>query len=802
MLPALAEDRAGLAAPGFDRGVAPCDGGWFSPPDGDPADDMLPLADPLHVDAGDDTTVCRGASLFLNGSVTGGVPPYSVQWTPTAGLASSTTLFPGTTPDTTTTYILTVTDANGATASDTVDVNVAFDRPPVVLPSNTYPRCVGETVTLTAPNYPHYLWSTGETTQTIAVSKPGKYTVTVTDANGCSGTSDSVLVRYHAQPSSLIIGARSSCPEMLERYSVDGGAGHTYNWLVSSNGKIVSGDGTAEITVRWDASGSGWVQLTHIIDTSRCTIDTVVTVNIGSGLKPVIRSSGGTVFCAGDSIVLSTDSYRSYLWSTGDTTQSIVVRGPGRYSVTATSSSGCIGISDTVEVKMRDQLRPVIVGASLTCLNIGVSYTVEDAANSTFEWSLSGGGVIFTSQKGATVGVRWTKPGTWVIYVRQMLDASSCSADTSMVVTVVEESEATITPNGPISFCMGDSVILDAGEGYLSYLWSTGSTERTIVARTDGDYSVTMLTAGCLGTSTATIHVAVNLPSPPAITVDGDTLRVAVGRSYQWYRNDRPIQGAEGEEYIAMIGGRYSVLVVDTNGCSALSAPMIVTTPSWGVTTPADSARPGEIVVIPLLLQGATGVSFTRDFAAELRFNRTLLKPLDVQGAAWTSTILGDTTILTLQGDESMGESDTLARISFLALLGDAERTALRLSDFSWIGDIPVPRLVDGEFMLAGLCRIGAPRLVGAGSTFGLKSIAPNPFDGATTVEIDLAESGATRLLLADARGHIVATLLDGDVAPGRYAIEFDAAGLPSGVYYCILSSPTRTATRQLRVVR
>jgi len=801
VLPARAEERAGLALHGLDRDADFYDGVLFVPADGDPAEEMQPPADPLRVNAGADTTICRGSSFFLNGSITGGAPPYSVQWTPTTGLASSTTLFPGASPDTTTTYILTVTDADGITARDTVEVGVAFDRPPVVLPSNTYPRCVGETVTLTAPNYPHYLWSTGETSQTIAVSKPGKYAVTVTDANGCSGTSDSVLVRYHAQPSSLIIGARNSCPEMEERYSVDGGAGHTYSWLVSSNGRIVGGDGTAEITVRWETSGSGWVRLTHMIDTSRCTIDTVITVTVNPGIKPSIASSGGTVFCAGDSVVLSTDSHESYLWSTGDTTQSIVVREAGRYSVTATSG-GCSGTSDTIEVKMRDQLHPVIIGPSLACLNVGVSYTIEDGENSTFNWTISGGGVIFTSQKGATIGVRWTQPGTWVVSVRQTINASSCAADTSMVVTVVEESQANITPSGPTSFCVGDSVTLDAGEGYLSYQWSTGSTERTIVARTDGDYSVTVLTAACLGTSTASIHVAVHLPVPPTIDVDGDTLRVAPGLSYQWYRNDRPIQGAEGREIVAVLGGRYTVLVVDSSGCSALSDPLIVTNTTWAVTTPTDSAQPGDIVVIPLLLRGATGVGFPRDFAAELHFNRTLLKPLDVQGASWTSATLGDSMIITLQGDGSMGQSDTLARMSFLALLGDAERTALHLSGFSWVEDIPAPQLVDGEFVLAGLCRVGSPRLVGAGGTFGLKSIAPNPVDGKTVVEIDLAESGATRLLLADVRGHLVATLLEGDVAPGHYAIEFDAARLPSGVYYCILSSPTQTETRKLRVIR
>lgn len=92
----------------------------------------------VTVSAGPDYILCLGGAAILGGTASGGTTPYTIIWTPPTGLSSSTILTPVATPTVTTSYTLTVTDANGCSASD--DATVTIDN------SQTAPA-----VTLTSP---------------------------------------------------------------------------------------------------------------------------------------------------------------------------------------------------------------------------------------------------------------------------------------------------------------------------------------------------------------------------------------------------------------------------------------------------------------------------------------------------------------------------------------------------------------------------------------------------------------------------------------------------------------------------
>ena len=65
---------------------------------------------------------------------------------------------------------------------------IVYPLPEIVM-DDTYLFCIGSTIQIDAPSgFSAYQWSTGETTQDIIVSTPGDYTVTVTDANGCTNS--------------------------------------------------------------------------------------------------------------------------------------------------------------------------------------------------------------------------------------------------------------------------------------------------------------------------------------------------------------------------------------------------------------------------------------------------------------------------------------------------------------------------------------------------------------------------------------------------------------------------------------
>src|SRR5690606_29629323 len=126
---------------------------------------------------------CMGFSDTLSG---GTGPGWSYEW-------SSGVTTPDIIVSTAGVFGLTVTDANGCNGSDQVTVVVNSNPTPVMEPA-TKEFCEGSSLTLrVSPAYDSILWSTGVAGQSITVQAPGFFQVTVTDANGCLGTTSGVV---------------------------------------------------------------------------------------------------------------------------------------------------------------------------------------------------------------------------------------------------------------------------------------------------------------------------------------------------------------------------------------------------------------------------------------------------------------------------------------------------------------------------------------------------------------------------------------------------------------------------------
>lgn len=98
-----------------------------------------------------------------------------------------------------------------------------------------------------------------------------------------------------------------------------------------------------------------------------------------------------------------------------------------------------------------------------------------------------------------------------------------------------------------------------------------------------------------------------------------------------------------------------------------------------------------------------------------------------------------------------------------------------------------------------------APDVVAADDqpqAFRLAPAFPNPFNPATTLEYSLAATGAARLSVHDLAGREVALLADGLQEAGAHQVVFDAAALPSGVYFARLEANGRVATQKLLLVK
>ncbi len=169
---------------------------------------------------------------------------------------------------------------------------------------------------------------------------------------------------------------------------------------------------------------------------------------------------------------------------------------------------------------------------------------------------------------------------------------------------------ATITAEGPTTFCKGSFVTLSANtEPGYTYQWRrngtalAGATNISYTATMAGNYSVTVtIPGGCSSTSPAT-NVA-TLPSPTASIVatmgtdlcGNPTLELrannGVGFTWQWVRNGADIAGATSRYYYATTTGNYRVRVTNASGCSKTSA----------TTTLVKTCREADPAVTPVLL--------------------------------------------------------------------------------------------------------------------------------------------------------------------------------------------------------
>ena len=283
-------------------------------------------------------------------------------------------------------------------------------------------------------------------------------------------------------------------------------------------------------------------------------------------------------------------------------------------------------------------------------------------------------------------------------------------------------------------------MVLDAGAGYALYDWSTGESTQTIVVRTAGSYSVSVVDGfGCKGTSQPVSVTVVDNPPPPL-----------------------PVNASIG--------------------------------------LPVLEAVPGEKVMIPLTLKSIANLpaAGSLGFRARLRFRASLLAPV---GSTPAGFIDGNDRVIDVTGAVAGGTTGgDIASLEFVALLADTVGTTLRLESFRWSDTASTATVDSGEFRLKGLCVVGPTRLVGSSAVAGLKPVRPNPAGSRAEIEYELAENGRTRIVITDMLGRIVGVVFDGEGRPGRYVATIDAGALPSGAYLVTLRTPTEQTSRSLTI--
>lgn len=397
--------------------------GEFTPQDEDYSVPHLNYGYSASLNPSGPTTFCQGGSVSL--AVTGG---NTYSWSTGATTASINVTASGT-------YTVTVANSRGCTKTFTQAVTVNTNpATPTVTPSSTV-LCTGSSVTMNASSAAGYSWSNGANTQQITISTGGTYTVTITDANNCTAASNSVQITQN-NPVVPVIQAGSSttfCTGGQVVISVQNPGNYA---------SFVWSTGSTTDTVVIGSTGSYTVTTT---DNNTCTAaSNVITTNVSNSPTPTISANGPVAFCGGDSVVLSSTSGDTYLWSNGATTQTITVTASGTYSVSTTNSDPCNGVGNSNSIVVTVTPIPV---ANFTQAASGNSYTIAFTSTSTgnptaYNWSF-GDGQTSTSQNPTHT---YAANGTYTV----TLSASNgnCSDDHTMTITItgvgIEELPKTI----------------------------------------------------------------------------------------------------------------------------------------------------------------------------------------------------------------------------------------------------------------------------------------------------------------------------------------------------------------------
>ncbi|MFM7016870.1 MAG: gliding motility-associated C-terminal domain-containing protein [Bacteroidota bacterium] len=508
-------------------------------------------------------STCNQSNGTISVTATGGTPGYSYLWSNGNSSSSINSLAAGN-------YTVTITDNHGCSILQNTVVP-AQPSPVVIQNSLTNVLCNGDstgaiTISINNGTLPfNFLWSNGTTSQNISNLINGSYSVTVTDANGCTGTKSFFIT----QPSFLSLAnftiVNSTCGQANGSVLVNpsGGVGpYTYLWNNNSvsNQLVNVNAGLYSVTVT-DANG--------------CTRKRNFTIQNTNG--PVLTLSNQTnVSCYGgsngalDILVSSGVTPYTYLWSNGAVSQDISNISAGDYTVTVTDANGCIaGQQFTVTQPDSISIIPIIVSANCGQSSGSISVQVSGGI-SPYSYSWSSGGT--------TSSVNSLLAGNYTLTV---VDARLCSSQRTFAVGN-NPGPSIITDTVINSTCFNQSlgsiaVSLTNGTAPFVYLWSNGSTTLNNPNLLAGNYTLTVSDInGCTTskqfaiTQPSQITASFNVTNANCNLSNGSVVVTANGGvgnyTYHWSN------GIAGNTISNQALGNYSVIITDINNCSIIDS--------------------------------------------------------------------------------------------------------------------------------------------------------------------------------------------------------------------------------------
>jgi hypothetical protein len=499
----------------------------------------------------------------LTATVSGGLPPYTYNWSgPGSGNVASG-LGAGT-------YSLEITDANNVKATLAYELKepAVLEAIATATPTTCSYKTDGSIITAVAGGTTPYTyrWSNDAITPQQVQLAAGKYYLTVTDARNCTAMTDAIVGSPAALQMDGIINppSRYGSADGSIVPTIDGGTvPYTYSWNTGETTKDLQGLAMADYTLT-------------VTDNNNCTESHTFQVKapdpltLGITRKAIVSCHGLSNGRLTADVGGGTAPF-SYQWSDGSTTPEISGLPAGTYKLKVTDRNG-------VEAEATYTLdEPPLLELSLTTSEVSCGSQKDGAVRST-----TNGGVkpyAYSWNTGAvTPDLVDVNGGMYTLHVT---DANGCILSASATITApnaLSLSGAVVSPT-----CNGydDGAIdltLSGGRTPYYYEWSNGATTEDLSSLSAGDYTVRMTdNSGCLVTRSFTLYepAALHLELGPDHTLcAGQSLSLDAGIpggvTYNWSSPN----GFNASTPVVTVGetGTYTVTAYNANGCSATDA--------------------------------------------------------------------------------------------------------------------------------------------------------------------------------------------------------------------------------------
>jgi subtilisin family serine protease len=396
-----------------------------------------------------------------------------------------------------------------------------------------------------------------------------------------------------------------SCTDSIT-ISTCGSAMDTYLHLLNNAGTVITyndDDGlicagtTASIKIDVTPNTTYYIVTEGYLSTSG-SFNLIVNQIDNPLLTASISASGPTSFCAGGSVVLTSNAATGNVWSNGATSHSITVTNSGNYSVVVTNGNGCSASSSVTSVTVNPlPTTPTISASGPTTFCDGGSVVLTSSAATGNVWSNGA-----TSQS-----ITVTNSGNYSVVVSNGNGCSASSTVTSVTVNPLPTTP-TISANGPTTFCVGGSVVLTSSAA-TGNVWSTGATTQSITVSTNGNFNVTVTNGNACATQSTFTSVTVNPAVTPSVTISTASTTVCQGAMIQF--TAVPTNGGSTPAYQWKVNSTNVGTNSNSYSTSTLSNNQIVT---CVLTSNANCASPTMVISngLTMAVSNCTGVPSTQ----------------------------------------------------------------------------------------------------------------------------------------------------------------------------------------------